>query len=609
MAKTRIWKDRTGNFKVEAEFLGVSNGKVRLHKVNGVVIDVPVDKMASEDVKLIKNLVKRDRERQTSEDDIPLATSSVRSPDNDRERKEREKRHRAQQHQKKKPQVDWFDFFLSAGCDLDDCTRYAHNFERDRIDEEVLPELEANTLRNLGLREGDLIRVRKHIKAKFGRSAAIPQDDAGSSKVESGDKEGPGLFTGPSGGLKSTRRGRPTPSRGGADSVNPDGLKNASEELSRVSSPPSREAQNASPSPSKGERRSSSVQPIVGSAGGFDDDAWTVKPSSKPATPQPAPAPAPSAAPAAPSPQPQSVSPTPQQPQSNNDLAEDILKRMGITDKPSISAASQQRQTASGFLSPNTLSSAPPPQPSTSPQPNPNGPRGPFAPVAQNAPMLNPLVPTQTGFSGFIPTRPASGGMQPQATGMSISMNSGMSMAPQPTGMMAQPQMSMGTSMPMSMAPQPTGFMMQQQQTQPTGFQNPQMTSFSQPQMPQYQSPSPQVNVQPTGMGQVPMSGGLAPQPTGIFSNPSMFGGAPQQQPQPTGSTPANKYEPGNVFAAMKSGQSSMDSAPQSSSTYDALRPQMTGVPAQPLQPQPTGFASMQMQMPTQTGMPGYGYY
>lgn len=632
MEKTRIWKDRTGNFKVEAEFLGVHNHKVRLHKVNGVVIDVPVDKMAPEDVRLIKNLLKG---RQPSEDDVPLARSKSSAGGSGGSaaaaaEKEKEKRHRAklaqQQQQKKKPTIDWFEFFLNAGCDLDDCTRYTTNFERDRIDEEVLPELEASTMRSLGLREGDVIRVRKHIKAKYGRSAAMPEDNNGAKHhAEDGDKEGPGLFTSPGGGLKSTRRGRPTPSKSGSSVVSSDGLKGASEELNRAASPAGASAREdtSSPSPApkepaKGSRRSSSVQPIVGSASGFDDDAWTVKPSSKPSTPAPAPSVSPE--PAA-KPQPQPASPQPQK-QSNADLAEDILNRMGVNKSPvGGQGAPQQRQT-SQFLTPSPQ----PPQ-----MADPNAPRGPFAPVAQNAPMLNPLVPTQTGFNGFVPTRPQSTGMMPQSTGMPpmsmgsqptgmmsppSSMGMGMSMGMQPTGMMAQPtgmpMASMGMSGPQ---PQPTGYMppQQQQQPQPTGFA-PQMSSYQQPQ-PQYQQP--QMGMQPTGFQPQPQQQqpqqGLAPQPTGVFANPSMFG-QQQQQPQPTGSSPANRFEPGNVFAAMKSGAGNLDSTPKSSDSYNALRSQMTGMPGQqqqqqqPLQPQPTGFAPMQMQLPMQTGMGGNMY-
>ncbi|KAH7320400.1 kinase-like domain-containing protein [Rhizoctonia solani] len=54
--KLRIWHDRTGQFKVEAEFLGVRGGKVKLHKANGIIIDVPLEKMSFEDRTLIDRL-------------------------------------------------------------------------------------------------------------------------------------------------------------------------------------------------------------------------------------------------------------------------------------------------------------------------------------------------------------------------------------------------------------------------------------------------------------------------------------------------------------------------------------------------------------------------
>ena len=50
MAKVRRWTDRSGGFEVEAQLLGVKNQKIYLHKMNGVKINVPLEKMAIEDV-------------------------------------------------------------------------------------------------------------------------------------------------------------------------------------------------------------------------------------------------------------------------------------------------------------------------------------------------------------------------------------------------------------------------------------------------------------------------------------------------------------------------------------------------------------------------------
>lgn len=51
--KVRLWRDRTGQFRVKAEYLGVKAGKLRLHKSNGVIIEVPLDKMSPEDLATI----------------------------------------------------------------------------------------------------------------------------------------------------------------------------------------------------------------------------------------------------------------------------------------------------------------------------------------------------------------------------------------------------------------------------------------------------------------------------------------------------------------------------------------------------------------------------
>jgi len=40
-SQTREWRDRSGQFRVEAAFLGYKNGVLRLHKVNGVIIEYP----------------------------------------------------------------------------------------------------------------------------------------------------------------------------------------------------------------------------------------------------------------------------------------------------------------------------------------------------------------------------------------------------------------------------------------------------------------------------------------------------------------------------------------------------------------------------------------
>ncbi|RCH93281.1 cytoskeletal protein binding protein, partial [Rhizopus stolonifer] len=68
-AKVRLWTDRTGAFKVEAQLLLCANGKIRLFKTNGVKIDVPTEKMCIEDLRYIE----QETGLKLTDDNIPLA--------------------------------------------------------------------------------------------------------------------------------------------------------------------------------------------------------------------------------------------------------------------------------------------------------------------------------------------------------------------------------------------------------------------------------------------------------------------------------------------------------------------------------------------------------
>jgi hypothetical protein len=561
-SQTREWRDRTGQFRVEAAFLGYKNGVLRLHKVNGVVIEVPSEKMSVDDVRYVERIMGRGgsiSRKTDDDDDEPLgkrqkSTQSAAAP------------------QKKVPPIDWFDFFLNAGCDLDDCTRYSSSFERDKIDESILLDISEGTLRTLGLREGDIIRVNKAIDARRPKPAV----NAASSDVNllSGDEPSgsarttpspgpPNLFTGPGGQLKNARRGRPTPSKSGSTApgaVDLDAISTASEQIARSTTPL---VTSPVAAPTVPTTTISQVQspPRSNSAAtsGFDDDAWTNRPSStKPVTPTP-PAlervpsvpPLPGALPITPS------VPTPPQP---------ARAPSAPVTQTTASAASTGANTGGGLaktteadifdqlsrltqLRVQNPAPAAAPKPSPGPTPSPsvtnplpsgynqgmgvgsspsplgqhlqaqqtgllppaqNGPRGPFAPVPANQGLLAPLVPTSTGFSGFVPTRPATSPsfLGPQPTGFQPSL------APQPTGF--QP----------SVGPQPTGFQ-PSLAPQPTGFQPslaPQPTGFQ-----------PSLAPQPTGYGGVgsPFGGGSAPPVPPVPPLPSSYQNGSFGQLQP----------------------------------------------------------------------------
>lgn len=465
--KIRIWRDLSAQWHTQAEFLGVNKGKIRLHKLNGVIIEVPPEKMSVEDVRYIEGLtglklLSQDaptpsppqRTRSKDEDDIPLGTLS----------QQRKVQEASQSRPPRKPDIDWFEFFLNAGCEVDDCTRYASAFERDKIDESILPDIKESTLRSLGLREGDIIRVTKVIEQRK-KSASPSQDDAKRLQLTRDEELArtlqaeedttggarpapPNLFTGPGGALKAQpRRGRPQP-KGSGPPINVDvnALSNASEQISRTTTPLVNSPSVTSNSVQSTGKASSTAKP-----NGFDDDAWTNRPSSTkpnttpvtttvPTIPPPSAAPAPVVA--APSPPPPPPPPPPPASTTPAVLAGAPTTTTTLLSQPSQTTASQNqgqfdilakisqlRPPSAPLLQTNPVS-----PPVTSPpgfqaglgvgsspltlsqhlqnqqtglyRPSSVGARGPLAPVPANQALLSPLVPLNTGINQFVPTRP-----------------------------------------------------------------------------------------------------------------------------------------------------------------------------------------------------------
>jgi hypothetical protein len=52
----RVWHDRSGQFRVEAAFLGFNDTKLRLQKFNGVIVEVPSEKMSIEDMCYVEEM-------------------------------------------------------------------------------------------------------------------------------------------------------------------------------------------------------------------------------------------------------------------------------------------------------------------------------------------------------------------------------------------------------------------------------------------------------------------------------------------------------------------------------------------------------------------------
>ncbi|TDZ19694.1 Actin cytoskeleton-regulatory complex protein sla1 [Colletotrichum orbiculare MAFF 240422] len=212
--KVRTWTDRSKSFSVEAQFLGLKDGKINLHKMNGVKIAVPVAKMSVEDLEYVERItgISLDEDKPLSNVKKARAASHVGATKTSAPAG----RIGASVGQSQKPEYDWFQFFLSCDVAVGLCERYAQAFSKDSMDESVLPDVDATVLRNLGLREGDILKVMRTLDQKFGRvrdGNKAGDGDAGSSG---------GLFSGPGGALRNnTRKGRPAPAIQTSDVVDP----------------------------------------------------------------------------------------------------------------------------------------------------------------------------------------------------------------------------------------------------------------------------------------------------------------------------------------------------------------------------------------------------
>ena len=205
--------------------------------------------------------------------------------------------------QGKQPDFDWFDFFLKCGVGPHQCERYASSFAKDSMDESVLPDITPSVLRTLGLKEGDILRVMKFLDKKYARSSK-PSGlrnviFGGEEVIDKGDEAtvdgvaptsgaAGGLFSGPGGTLKiNTHRGRPAPPVLTNDVIDAKAFEHKDDEQS---------IRGGSVSETPSTARSSAPKPVHQTSGGFDDDAWDVKPSKQQKS---APASAPSVAAAA----------------------------------------------------------------------------------------------------------------------------------------------------------------------------------------------------------------------------------------------------------------------------------------------------------------------
>ncbi|CBX95693.1 hypothetical protein LEMA_P028450.1 [Plenodomus lingam JN3] len=535
-AKVRTWTDRSGSFKVEAEFILIKDGKIHLHKVNGVKIAVPVTKMSVEDLEYVERVT-----GESLDDDKPLSDLKKRSEQREQRARDTGPRSPAGITVEKKPDYDWFDFFLKCGVNPQICERYAQAFYKDQMGEENIPDITPTLLRTLGLKEGDILRVTKYLDGKLGRTGG---DKRSVSFAEDGEEgSAGGLFSGPGGALRNnTRKGRPAPPVQTSDVVDAKAFESKTDGSVKKATDGTATPLVSAPTPNKVE--------------GFEDNAWDVKPSKSASASTAPPAASPSSTEAA--------APAAKAPTLTGSLGELSLLDMPAL-KPEEIAQPAPTPASQAALAPQSSQTS---QPAQGPAPSAPAPVQQAQPIGATPTLFEQVaaIKALTQPHNIAPPR-----MRPQAPQQ---QQAGGLIAPPPQRSSSAPmnpqQSAFGPPPPLQ--PQLTGYnpnMMQNMQ----GMQ-PQMTGYTQ---------------QPGNMG---LQNGLMPQPTGYN------GMSPPQQPMQTGFAPFQQQQQQQQQAAgfqqpMPTGyqqQGFQQNFPQNGSPF-ADPPH---APFQPMQPQQTGYSTFQ---------------
>lgn len=154
-SQVRWWTDRTGSFKVEAQFISVSDGKYRLHKVNGVKIDVPEDKLCVEDVEYVRNFLDREEQQKRKQKAAQEVAKSAPGPSKP-----------SMPPQKSYNQDwDWFDWFMMIGIPMQQSLVYSSSFKAEKLDDSDIPKLTHKQMKTLGMNEKYVQRVQRFIES------------------------------------------------------------------------------------------------------------------------------------------------------------------------------------------------------------------------------------------------------------------------------------------------------------------------------------------------------------------------------------------------------------------------------------------------------------
>ncbi|KAH8547776.1 hypothetical protein BGW37DRAFT_223909 [Umbelopsis sp. PMI_123] len=262
-SKVRLWTDRTGAFKVEAQFVSASEGKYRLHKVNGVKIDVPEDKLCVEDVEYVRDLLDKEEQQKRKEKGAHESSKSATDPS--------------------KPTIttqnsynqnwDWFDWFMMVGIPMQQSLVYSSAFKAEKLDDSDIPKLTHKQMKTLGLKEKYVQRIQRFVETE---QVEPPSDDENTNendeelvrRVQEAESEGkaPNIFRKKSKSSEGNATARPK-------ATSPAPVKVHGDIFDLLTGDPIEE-EPKSTSPKESDESAKQPTSPTSPQNGFDDDAW-----------------------------------------------------------------------------------------------------------------------------------------------------------------------------------------------------------------------------------------------------------------------------------------------------------------------------------------------
>ncbi|KAG2173005.1 hypothetical protein INT44_006978 [Umbelopsis vinacea] len=268
-SQVRLWTDRTGAFKVEAQFVSASDGKYRLHKTNGVKIDVPEDKLCVEDVEYVRDFLDREeqlkRKQKSASQDAAKSTAGPSKATSAPQKSYNQ-------------DWDWFDWFMMLGIPMQQSLVYSSSFKSEKLDDSDIPKLTHKQMKTLGMKEKYVQRVQRFIENEQieppsdednANEDDEDQDEALARKIHEAENEGkaPNIFRKKSKSSEVNASARPKATSPAPAKVHGDIFDLLTGE------PVEEEPKPISP---KATGESAAKQPTSPTSpqDGFDDDAW-----------------------------------------------------------------------------------------------------------------------------------------------------------------------------------------------------------------------------------------------------------------------------------------------------------------------------------------------